>query len=482
MTTVEITTHYMKDTTSDNIPIRESCIQIDFANENTTRESIYFKVLLDTTGSMIGAPLIAAKTALLSFINLLRDDDIIDISQFSTEVTSIFTGPATSANKEQLKTIFESVYTEGCTNIGAALQNIKDTYPDPSTGSSLQRYTWLMTDGYANTGKTDTNDLIQIVRDIPYFTNFYLFGFSRNCNENQLRTIAASSDSEFRYIRNVDNIGLIFGDIYYEIVMPNVRNFTVKSLQFSREMEELSSNEYKFSKWTVNRPLYLSETIVDNTCVHRIYVENVNKLPQISYSTVVPSTNYTTFNSIVMENIVVTRVKDLLTNKGVYLDTIKQCRKIIEKYKRIAAKHCTDVSILTRVKQTELDIDFIEKNLHSVYDINQRLDELNTQNYSTFSSPYVPELRREISEAFQSNINDKLNVPSNSSAQYSHDRPELRRLITSTLSQRQDSYTNKRQFRQLPQPPQPPPRRSMRSPQSPPPPPQQRTRSDQQDE
>ena len=59
------------------------------------------------------------------------------------------------------------------------------------------------------------------------------------------------------------------------------------------------------------------------------------------------------------------------------------------------------------MKQIEADIKFLQTNRMG-FDTNQRLDEIQSQNYSTFSSPFVPELQRTISNSIQRNVNISL--------------------------------------------------------------------------
>jgi tight adherence protein B len=125
--------------TQDGVPLEYGASTID-----QTPVEVGIVLALDTSASMAGEPLAAAKAAANGFIDNMRDQDRVAILSFGEEVR-IFTG--FTNNKAALRYAVSQLTAEGGTSLYDAVLRTVDLYQGVTNQAELERNLILLTDG-----------------------------------------------------------------------------------------------------------------------------------------------------------------------------------------------------------------------------------------------------------------------------------------------------------------------------------------------
>ncbi|MGH0001272.1 VIT and vWA domain-containing protein [Pseudovibrio ascidiaceicola] len=150
--------------------------------------------VLDTSGSMRGAPIAASKAFMRASINNLRPDDYFRILRFANETTAFEEQPliASEHNKQAGLEYVSSLYAGGGTELNAALNAAFGTKQPKDT----TRIVVFLTDGYIG----NERKVIQTVSNRIGNARLYAFGVGSSVNRFLLEALAAGGRGYARYV------------------------------------------------------------------------------------------------------------------------------------------------------------------------------------------------------------------------------------------------------------------------------------------
>jgi len=144
-----------------------------------------------------------------------------------------------------------NIKSGGSTNIGAALENAKDVISQKITENPLIKpHHIFLTDGYTTTGISINSLLMDF---ICYDYANVMIGIGSDHNYKMLQDFASNQKSEYRFIDNGENSGLVYGEILQRILRPAIEDV------------ELSIEDGEFYDWKTDTWVdTLKEDVIDS--------------------------------------------------------------------------------------------------------------------------------------------------------------------------------------------------------------------------
>jgi len=185
----------------------------------------HIALLLDTSGSMEGAPLAAVVRTLHLLIDAIGDGNILTIIQYSSEGRIVANATLICADARlRLHTLVDTLKAEGGTNMESAIEQLGDV----STAAPPINSVFLMTDGHINIGITNATGLIRMMTArVAAGTPVNTLGFGTSHNASMLRDMAVKNRGSYTYADAVELIPAIIGDILGGLVNQVGRNATL---------------------------------------------------------------------------------------------------------------------------------------------------------------------------------------------------------------------------------------------------------------
>jgi Ca-activated chloride channel family protein len=203
---------------------REAILQIGLstalANDRQQWRPINLSLVIDKSGSMAAADkLKRVKSALLTFVNQLRETDFISIVVFDSEAQVLMPARALG-DRYAVKETISSIEPGSSTNLHAGLmlgyhEALKNYRKD------ITNRVILLTDGIANQGVTDPE---QISRDSLRFNDSGIdlstIGVGLDLNKDLLRDLAKSGRGLFHFVADSQDIAKVFQNEVQSLVSP----------------------------------------------------------------------------------------------------------------------------------------------------------------------------------------------------------------------------------------------------------------------
>jgi Ca-activated chloride channel family protein len=217
---------------------------------NTPRVPLNLSLVLDRSGSMAGQnKLELVKKAAAFVIDRLIEQDRVSLVAFDDEI--IVAGPscpATPTNRKVLKAELQKLKPGGSTDLGEGwFKGIEEVAEFQSERVSINQV-WLFTDGQANQGITDPEELATHagqIRKRGIITT--TFGFGDDTNEDLLEAIGEKGGGRFQHIQEVGNISQAFAGELQERLHTVGRELALQiNLPAGIELENL--NDFEMSK------------------------------------------------------------------------------------------------------------------------------------------------------------------------------------------------------------------------------------------
>lgn len=154
-------------------------------------------------------------------------DVTLEISGFDNEIEQVI--PPTKIQKDlnQLiqiqRSIKQILQPRGSTDIGLALE-------DATNKCNLQteiksKHMIFMTDGLITSGIYDFDELKTVV---PQNSRNYFIGFGADHDFHLLQNLASVNSGQYYYVDNIENAGLVFGEIIHSILYTAIEDFTIQ--------------------------------------------------------------------------------------------------------------------------------------------------------------------------------------------------------------------------------------------------------------
>jgi len=211
------------------------------------RKNIIFAI--DASGSMSGEKMEQAKKALNYSIENLNRKDRFEVIRFSTEAEKLF-GSLQAAEPGRIteaKHFISAMEPMGGTNIGEALSMALSAAS--RKGEETTTAVVFITDGKPTVGKTDENELAELVRDEnKKMARIFVFGIDYAINTHLLDRIAEESAGYRTYVAPGENIEAELSSFYEKIRFPvftelkaDFKNMEVNSV-YPKRLPDLFKN------------------------------------------------------------------------------------------------------------------------------------------------------------------------------------------------------------------------------------------------
>jgi uncharacterized protein YegL len=224
-------------------------LKLEMKETEITQNQIFLEFSVDRSGSMDelckdnNTKMHHVKKTLVNIIEYIATLDnanvYIQIDIFDDRVdTCIEYVKVDKNNYMSLIDIVNDIKSTGSTNIGAALENAKDVITKKIEENPLIKpYHIFLTDGYATIGISNTALLMDFICND--YTNI-MIGIGTQHNYKMLQNFASKQKSEYRFIDNGENSGLVYGEVLQKILRPAIEDV------------ELSIEDGEFYDWKTN--------------------------------------------------------------------------------------------------------------------------------------------------------------------------------------------------------------------------------------
>ena len=185
-------------------------------------------IMLDQSGSMDqmcadrSSKLDQIKYVTKNILHFVKDRNVtIGVSTFNSVVHRIFPPVAvTDSNIESLIDSVKKVYAVDQTNIGLALQAMRD---NPSTCED--RHNIFMTDGDATIGETRNSEFVKLV-DKKAESNTFI-GFGIDHDPKIFVELSNAENCSYYFIDKIEKSGLAYGEILHNILFRSLKHVKI---------------------------------------------------------------------------------------------------------------------------------------------------------------------------------------------------------------------------------------------------------------
>lgn len=203
--------------------------ELDVGENHESSESLKeINIMLDKSGSMDetcadrSSKIDQIKHVTKNILHFVKDRNVtIGVSAFNNVVHEIFAPIAvTDGNIESLIDRVKKVYAIDQTNIGLALQTMRD-----SASTCEDRHNIFMTDGDATIGETRCSEFLKLV-DKKAESNTFI-GFGIDHNPEIFVELSNVENCTYYFIDKIEKSGLAYGEILHNILFRSLKNVKI---------------------------------------------------------------------------------------------------------------------------------------------------------------------------------------------------------------------------------------------------------------
>jgi len=192
---------------------------------NNIKRPLELAIVIDRSGSMRGEKLHYAKRAAAHLVDLLTAEDRAAIVMYDNEINTISPSLGISAkNREQIKSAIQCISSRGSTNLfDGWLQGCREIAD--SEDKEYFKRTLLLSDGLANQGITDIDEIATHVRELAARDiSTSCFGIGLHYNEHLLEAIANAGGGAFHFLEAMSAIPVAFEREFDELIHTTLSN------------------------------------------------------------------------------------------------------------------------------------------------------------------------------------------------------------------------------------------------------------------
>ncbi len=191
------------------------------------RPPVNIAIVMDRSGSMKGEKIQQAKRAALAAIDRLRDEDIVSVVTYDTNVRVLV--PATRASdRDSIRQAIESIQADGNTALFAGVSKgaaeVRKFLDDKHVNRVI-----LLSDGIANVGPSSPSELEQLGQSLlKEKISVSTLGLGSGYNEDLMTSLAAASSGNHVFIENADNLVGVFNNEFDDLLSVVASEFEIQ--------------------------------------------------------------------------------------------------------------------------------------------------------------------------------------------------------------------------------------------------------------
>lgn len=203
-------------------------------------------VVLDRSGSMSGAPLASVTSATAQLLRLAGPDDRIGVVAFDDSVQLVL--PLTHHDPDHAATAVLAIDSGGSTNLsGGWLKGLEMLTGKPRAGA-LRRII-VLTDGHANVGITDPEELVPFVKSgQARGVTTSCIGFADGYDEHLLASLADAGMGNDYWCDGPDQAARVFADEFGGLASVVAQNVSVEIVPSSAVAATAVLNEFPITE------------------------------------------------------------------------------------------------------------------------------------------------------------------------------------------------------------------------------------------
>ncbi len=193
----------------------------------SVRPPVNIAIVMDRSGSMKGEKIQQAKRAALAAIDRLRDDDIVSVVTYDTNVRVLV--PATKASdRDAIRQAIEGIQADGNTALFAGVAKGAAEVRKFRDEKHVNRII-LLSDGLANVGPSSPTELEQLGQSLlKEKISVSTLGLGTGYNEDLMTSLAAASSGNHVFIENADNLVAVFNNEFDDLLSVVASEFDIQ--------------------------------------------------------------------------------------------------------------------------------------------------------------------------------------------------------------------------------------------------------------
>lgn len=195
--------------------------------KSSNRPPVNIALVLDRSGSMKGEKIQQAKRAALAAIDRLRDDDIVSVVTYDTNVRVLV--PSTRASdRESIRHAIEGIQADGNTALFAGVSKGAAEVRKFRDDKHVNRII-LLSDGLANVGPSSPSELEQLGQSLlKEKISVSTLGLGSGYNEDLMTSLASASSGNHVFIENADNLVGVFNNEFDDLLSVVASEFDIQ--------------------------------------------------------------------------------------------------------------------------------------------------------------------------------------------------------------------------------------------------------------